>query len=103
MEAGTGYWIKMGSDKTLAISGTTAPASISLGSGWNLVGYNKTVKADASNVLMSIVNKYTVVWAYMNGGWKLYDPSDVPGSTLTEFLPDYGYWIKTTQAVTWTQ
>jgi len=103
MEAGTGYWIKMGSDKTLAISGTTASTSISLVSGWNLTGYNKTVSANASDVLTSIANKYTVVWAYINGVWKLYDPSDVPGSTLTEFLPNYGYWIKTTQAVTWTQ
>jgi hypothetical protein len=103
MEAGAGYWIKMASAKTLAISGTTAPASISLVSGWNLTGYNKTVKADASTVLNSIANKYTIVWSYMNGVWKLYDPSDVEGSTLTEFLPNYGYWIKTTQAVTWSQ
>ena len=103
MEAGAGYWIKMGSAKALDVSGNTAPASISLVSGWNLTGYNKTVKGNASTVLTSIANKYTVVWAYMNGAWKLYDPSDVPGSTLTEFLPGYGYWIKTTQAVTWSQ
>ena len=93
----------MGSAKTLTVSGTAAPASINLVSGWNLAGYNKTVKADASTVLNSIANKYTVVWAYMNGEWKYYDPSDVPGNTLTEFLPGYGYWIKTTQTVTWSQ
>jgi hypothetical protein len=103
IEAGAGYWIKMPSDKTLAVSGTVAPASISLISGWNLTGYNKTAKADASTVLMSIANKYIIVWSYMNGVWKLYDPSDVPGSTLTEFLPDYGYWIKMKEAAIWSQ
>ena len=103
IDAGIGCWIKTISPGSLSITGTTPPSSISLLAGWNLAGYNKTVQSPASDVLSSIAGKYTVVWAYIDVVWKLYDPSDVPGSTLKTFEPGYGYWIKTTQAVTWSQ
>ena len=32
--------------------------------------------------------------------WKVYDPNDPAGSTLTQLCPNYGYWIKVNQAGT---
>ncbi len=102
MEAGKGYWIKMTSARTLTSSGTTPSTSISLSTGWNLVGYNRTTSGTASTVLTGIAGNTTIVWGYPNQAWKFYDPTDPDWSTLTTFVGGGGYWIKTTGAVTWT-
>ena len=102
MEAGKGYWIKMTSARTLTASGTTPSTSVSLASGWNLVGYNRTTSGVASTVLAGISGSTTIVWGYPSQAWKFYDPTDVEGSTLTTFISGGGYWIKTTGTATWT-
>jgi hypothetical protein len=51
-------------------------------------------------VLSGIAGSYEVVWAYPNQAWQVYDPSDVPGSTLTTMQAGTGYWIKMTAAQT---
>ncbi len=53
------------------------------------------------NVLGVIVNKYESVWAYINGLWKSYDPNQPYFSDLTTITPGVGYWIKTSEACTW--
>jgi len=102
MTPGKGYWIKMTSARTLTVSGTTPSTSVSLASGWNLVGYNTTSSGVASTVLAGISGSTTIVWGYPSQAWKFYDPTDVDGSTLTSFTSGGGYWIKTTGATTWT-
>jgi hypothetical protein len=44
--------------------------------------------------LASISDKLIMVWGYYGGEWKMYDPNDALGSTLTGFTSGRGYWIK---------
>ncbi len=49
----------------------------------------------------SIAGKYISVWAYINGQWKSYDPDQPFFSDWTTMTPGGGYWIKTSEACTW--
>ncbi|MCX5995544.1 MAG: hypothetical protein NTV59_06055 [Chloroflexi bacterium] len=44
--------------------------------------------------LASINDKLIIVWGYYGGDWKMYDPNDALGSTLTGLTSGSGYWIK---------
>ena len=44
--------------------------------------------------LTSISNKLIIVWGYDGGEWKMYDPNDELGSTLSALTSGRGYWIK---------
>jgi hypothetical protein len=101
MAAGNGYWINMTSAETLTVSGSAPSSSLSLLSGWNLVGYNGTSCTTAASALSSIASTLQASWGYPTQAWKVYDPNDVGGSTLTQFCPNYGYWLKVQQAATW--
>ncbi len=102
MEAGWGYWINMNESETLSISGSQPSNSISLVSGWNLVGYPCSTSMSIDDALESIMGKYTSVWVFMDVGWKLYNPANAGFSDLTIMEPGYGYWINATEACTWT-
>jgi len=80
MSSGPGYWINMKEPGSMRLSGSYAPTSINLNRGWNLVGYNADVAKAITNALASIAGNYISVWAYINGGWKVYDPAN-PGLT----------------------
>lgn len=101
LEPGWGYWIKMKRSGTLTFSGAAAPKSLSLESGWNLVGYNSTTPMSAETALSSIKGKYVSVWVFMNGAWKSYDPENPVFSDLETAEPGYGYWINAKNACTW--
>jgi N-acetylneuraminic acid mutarotase len=91
MQAGNGYWIKMTSAQTLSVSGSQPPASLSLLSGWNLVGYNGASCADAAMVPFSLTGgEFEVLWGYSFTGWQSY-PANSGG--LTQLCPGAGYWI----------
>jgi hypothetical protein len=47
--------------------------------------------------LASINDKLIIVWGYYGGEWKMYDPNDALGSTLTGFISGRGYWIKVSE------
>ncbi len=84
--------------------GGTFTVTVPLLSGWNLVGYacpqpSPEAIADA---LDSIDGEYSIVYGNENGSWKTYDPAQPFGHSLTEMKTGYGYWIKATQATTWT-
>ncbi len=100
MQAGMGYWIKMTSAKTLDLSGTAPSSSLTLTSGWNLVGYNGTSCAPASTALFSLGSALQVSWGYPSQGWQFYDPTNL-SSTLSQFCPGAGYWLNVGQGVTW--
>ncbi len=102
METGKGYWINLTSSANLSVSGDPAGASVNLVTGWNLVGYNSETPQSPSDALASISGKYVSVWAYIEGGWKVYDPSNPDFSDLQQISPAYGYWINATEACTWT-
>ena len=101
MEAGKGYWIKMTEGKTLSVAGSPPPSSIPLATGWNLVGYNGASCTAATGALSSLSGNLQVSWGYPNQAWKFYNPQNVPGSTLTEMCPGYGYWIKVQEGGIW--
>ena len=44
--------------------------------------------------LDGISDKLIIVWGYSGGQWKMYDPNDALGSTLTGMASGSGYWIK---------
>jgi hypothetical protein len=74
---------------------------VPLVSGWNLVSLPAQPADTAiASVLSSIAGAYQVVWAYPNQSWKLYDPNDPNGSTLTTMQAGSGYWIKMTDPKT---
>jgi sugar lactone lactonase YvrE len=101
MGAGKGYWLHLNEPATLDISGTTASGSINLSTGWNLVGYNSETAQNIADALASIEDKYISVWAYMDGGWKVYNPENPGFSDLTTMEPGYGYWINASEGCTW--
>ena len=101
MQAGSGYWINTSSGGTLAISGSTPPSSLSLSNGWNLVGYSGSSCASASTALASLGKTLEVSWSYAGQAWKVYDPNDAAGNTLTQFCPNNGYWIRVNGTPTW--
>lgn len=102
MGAGWGYWLNMSEVGVLTVTGTEPSKSIALISGWNMVGYNCSTAQAIANALASIDGKVKSVWAYVNGAWKVYDPANPGFSDLTTMSPGYGFWIKTTEACTWT-
>jgi hypothetical protein len=102
MEAGRGYWINMDESATLDISGTSPSHSIAISTGWNLVGYNSETSYAVDLALASIEGKYISVWAYIDGGWLVYDPENPGFSDLLLMEPGYGYWINAEEECTWT-
>jgi PKD repeat protein len=105
---GMGLWINATTATTLTVVGTL-PTSTDIalcGNAWNLVGYPAQAQA-ASAALAGIAGCYTVVWSSRANDpgdpWKKYDPA-VPAmfNDLTQLEPGLGYWIRATQACTWT-
>ncbi|MGD0230723.1 MAG: hypothetical protein ABSC19_10250 [Syntrophorhabdales bacterium] len=101
-EAGQGYWVYMFAPAALSLKGGSAPATVKLNPGWNLVGYGGSSCVAASSALSSIAGTLQVSWGYSNQSWKVYDPNDPAGSTLTQLCPNNAYWVKVDQAKTWT-
>ena len=102
MDAGTGYWMNCSTGVSFTVIGIASGNSVNLLNGWNLVGYNSSTSEPIADELASISGKVVSVWAYINGQWKVYDPANPGFSDLTTLEPGYGYWIKATEACTWT-
>jgi len=101
METGNGYWVNLKEPATLSVPGSALSGSISLSTGWNLVGYNSSTSQGVTDALASIEGKYVSVWAYIGGSWKVYDPNNPGFSDLTTMDRGYGYWINAKEACTW--
>ncbi|HOL68201.1 MAG TPA: hypothetical protein PKX93_12160, partial [bacterium] len=118
---GYGYWIKMSEAATLELEGEpdNPSATLTLNTGWNLVGYwdtnvyydngsqpavsfpegvNSFVSLPSvANALNSIAGYYSVVRGFDAYGARTFDPAVNPVfNTLHYFGPGYGYWIKMT-------
>jgi hypothetical protein len=104
IDPGLGYWIRLnGAGQHLPVPGASASGDqIALDAGWNLVGFNSDETLSIADALSSINGKVTVVWGFVNGSWKSYHPQNPGLSDLTEMEPGLGYWIKASQACTWT-
>jgi hypothetical protein len=100
--AGQGYWVYTTGAGALALKGGSAPATVKLNQGWNLVGYGGSSCIAPSTVFSSLGSALQVSWGYPARSWKVYDPNDTAGSTLALLCPNNAYWIKVNQATTWT-
>jgi hypothetical protein len=102
IESGRGYWVYLNDSATLNVEGSTAPRSISIREGWNLVGYNSTMALSASEALQSINGKYLAIYAYDSSSNEY--RAHIPGesSDLTQMEPGNGYWVYATESATWT-
>ena len=101
LEAGWGYWIYIKNAATLNITGSSAYNTIHLGAGWNLVGYNSVNSQNVETAFSSISGKIKVIWAFIDGGWKAYDPNIPQLSDLKLLVTEYGYWIDVKEACDW--
>jgi len=103
LEPGKGYWINMGFNDTLSVSGSELTnKSIPLSSGWNFVGYNSLCSRSITDAMNSVAGNWNSVWTYEDGRWKHYDLSGpVFLNDLTTMRPGKGYWIKMKLDDTW--
>jgi len=97
-----GYWLKVSEDVSLDVEGPVpSGASITVKSGWNLVGYPRLIGENVVNELTSLGS--TVV--QMKNLTQTYD-SSIPAelaqlNTLSTMVPGSGYWLNVTQDGTW--
>jgi hypothetical protein len=96
---GRGYWLYMSEDATLSVPTTGAGRSVSLTSGWNLVGYNGTGPQSTTNALKSIEGKYVAVYGFNGESYRSHLPGE--GGDLTQLRPGEGYWIYMDSGATW--
>jgi len=102
LEPGKAYWIKCYANISINIQGAKAATSVSINSGWNLVGFNLIESREVAIALDSISNKYISVWQFASGIWKTYNSSNPGLSDLSTMDPGYGYWINASENCTWT-
>ncbi|MDT8381827.1 MAG: putative Ig domain-containing protein, partial [Brevefilum sp.] len=102
-----GFWIKMAAADTLVITGTQPETtSISLTTGWNLVGYPAAQSQILPDALENNgITDYDLVMAYHApefDPWLLYDPTAPSyANDLTEMAPGWGYWVEVNTSGTW--
>lgn len=93
-----GIWVHATANGTLTGSNANiGPTDISLGTGWNLVGYPSNTVDTVSNVMSNFGGTYDYIQAY--------DTSSGEIITLTSsdnMEPGNAYWIHVTSAGTWT-
>lgn len=102
MSAGNGYWMYMNGTGSLGVTGQAASKTVSMATGWNLVGYNSMTAQSVAAATASFTTNLENVWSYTNGAWQMYDPANPGFSDLASLEPGKGYWIKAKQAGTWT-
>jgi len=92
-----GYYIKVSSDDSLTIEGNPIilPYSISLQSGWNIMGYPAQTSQDALVALQPLINSSQLIKVIDEGGGFI---QNIPGlewlNTIGDFNPGEGYYIK---------
>jgi hypothetical protein len=75
--------------------------SMKLSVGSNLISlYRQPVDTDITDVLAPISGKFTSVWAFMDGSWRVYDPANPGFSDLSAIEAGRGYWVDMRQAGT---
>jgi hypothetical protein len=95
-----GYWVKVSEAVSLDVEGTVpSGASISVNSGWNLVGYPRSTGKATGDELTTLGSTVVQIKNLQSS----YDPS-IPSflNTLSTMAPGSGYWLKVTADGTWT-
>ncbi|MFW6239300.1 MAG: hypothetical protein ACOC98_01605, partial [Thermodesulfobacteriota bacterium] len=97
---GRGYWVDMNQAALLPVSGPPVADGISLGPGWNLVGYNFLGGIGTAGLFEGLSGNVTNVWQYDRGVWRVFDLRNPGFSDLQRLEPGFGYWIKADAAGT---
>lgn len=103
MDVKNGYWINMINQSNFYLNGTIeTPNTISLVSGWNLMGFPTNVSRNITGALSSISGSYTVLWLYNATDSTYYHfNATTQNGTFTDMIPYYGYWINMTKNGIW--
>lgn len=108
LDNGDGFWVNTNADLTLDMSGTKAgDTSISLGSGWSLIGVKDPETVTIDELLGDQADKIDSVWKWKGNKWAVYLPAGNTDAYATEkgfsLLKDIqfgeGFWVNCTQAV----
>jgi hypothetical protein len=68
---------------------------IDLNQGWNLISLpEQPANTAIEQVAASIRDKFSSIWAYMDGSWKLYDPQNPNFNDLLTMEAGRGYWVE---------
>jgi hypothetical protein len=102
-----GYWIDIhgGQEAAVKVYGSLLlNSTISLYSGWNLVGYSALMEVDLMEALTPITGLVDAVWTYAaDTGWekyKTYDPFNT--NNLRLLTPGKAYWVMVNADCEWT-
>jgi hypothetical protein len=108
LDESMGFWIHIMSAGSLDISGTAPGTSnLSLGTGWNLVGYPSTAILPLPDAfsLHGVGQDFTLVLGYHAADtpqWSKFDLlAPAYANTLLQLEPGYGYWIEVGGTHTW--
>lgn len=99
MVDGKGYWVVMNANGMLVVSGVDVPLppllphTYSVVKGWNLVGFKSTTAKKASDYLLAIDGKYTIIYGF-DAEHQYY----VTVQSGQDLEPGKGYWIAITAA-----
>lgn len=107
IESGKGYWIYMNAPSVIDISNwSSASKTITLSTGWNLIGWNGADGVPVMDALYTLGDKWDIIWGWENGKWKAKKrgadsiPEIEPLNALNQGI---AYWIKMNVNATWSQ
>ncbi|MFH1835804.1 MAG: glycoside hydrolase domain-containing protein [Methanobacteriota archaeon] len=96
---GLGYWLKMNTDDTLTVYGSTESVYSPIIQGstfccWNMIGFTTNETRALADALKSIDGNWSILQHFDNGSWFQADNS-VPQIfwSLNEMSPGKGYWL----------
>ena len=111
IEFGKGYWIYMNyqGEVNLYLWSPPSTSTIHLSTGWNLTGYNGADGLTAAAVLSGIGDKWSILWNWENGQWRMKRPSSMPVAPsilnlfpdITAFAQSKAYWIRVSEQTGW--
>jgi alpha-tubulin suppressor-like RCC1 family protein len=96
IDSGRGYWVYSTSSADLVISGSRGSSKVPLSEGWNLVGYNGADGTPVGTGLISLGEKWSILWGWSNGTWSVKDRLSIIGglTAVVDFKVGRAYWIK---------
>ncbi|MDP2644581.1 MAG: hypothetical protein Q8P24_06550 [Desulfobacterales bacterium] len=109
ISSGEGFWVNANKAAKLSVSGSQpATTSISVSSGWNLVGLKANQAKSVANLISGHQGKIVSVWKWLNNSWAVHLPGETDGGSayagskgfavLSDVNPGEGFWVNATQA-----
>jgi PKD repeat protein len=102
-ERGFGYWVKVGQDDVLEITGEPISETYkkSLDENWNLVAYPPQYNTNPAIYFSELINTSNLEYVTgFNGSSQFFDPNGLPFlNTLTVLQNGFGYWVRVMNAV----